>query len=132
MKSRLLAAAALTAASLVQGQTNWIRVAETDDSAWEVKPGSYEAGQTKGKQDIAVVIGRINNSKTKQVTVGKWYVTLSDCSREMGTIVTLDLDGKFRFENDFVFGAGSVATAIAESICAAHALEVKSRDQKGI
>lgn len=132
MKAILFVIASLTAAFVAQGQTNWIRVAETDDSTWEVKPGSFEVSQTKGKQDIAVVIGRINNSKTKQVTVGKWYVTLYDCSREMGKMVTLDLDGKFRFENDFVFGAGSVATAIAESICAVHAFDVKSRDQKGI
>lgn len=132
MKPLLLAVVATFASLASQAQTDWIRVAETDSRNWEVKAGSLEVGQTKGNVDIVFVIGRVHEKTTKQITVGKWYVSLADCSREMGKLVTLDLDGKFRYENEFVYGAGSVASGIAEAICGAHAQQVKARDQKGI
>jgi hypothetical protein len=131
MRVALLAAAVL-APAMAMAQADWIRVASTDDMLWEVKPGSFELRQTKGNVDIAVVVGRVKERKNTRITVEKWYVSLSDCGREMGKLVTLDVDGKFRYENDFVFGAGSVAAGIAEAISGAHAERVRAREKKGI
>lgn len=132
MRSLLFAVVGAFASLAGQAQSEWIRVAETDSANWEVKPGSLEVGQTRGNVDIVFVIGRLHDKTTKQITVGKWYVSLADCNREMGKLVILDLDGKFRYENEFVYGAGSAATGIAEAICGAHSQQVKARDQKGI
>ena len=99
---------------------------------WEVKPGSLELSKTKGQVPIVVVVGRVSNQSSRQITLSKWYVSIKDCEREMGKVVTLNLDGQYRFENDFVFGGGNVATAMAESICGAYTYQVNTRNRKGL
>ena len=113
-------------------QEKWINVASSDDSSWEVQPRSLEETKTKGGNEIAAVVGRIANKKTKKVELRKWYVSIEDCDRKMGKLVTLDIDGKFQFENDFVFGAGTIATSVAEGICGGYEYRVQAKDKKGI
>jgi hypothetical protein len=50
----------------------------------------------------------------------------------MGKIVSLNIDGTYLFENDFVFGSGSVASGMAEAICGAYTYAVKTREKKGL
>jgi hypothetical protein len=116
----------------VLAQQDWIPVAETEKSTWHVKPGSLEIAKTKGQVDIVAVVGRFANKSTSKIDLHKWYVAVSDCQRQMGKVVTLNIDGTFAFENDFVFGSGSVASGLAEAICGAHAFQIKSREDKGI
>jgi hypothetical protein len=132
MRSVVIAVAASLAASAGYADTRWIRLSESNDMVWEVKPGSLDASRTKGGADIAVVVGRVRHVKNKNVSVYQWYVTLEDCDREMGKVVSLDMDGKFRFETEFVFSAGSVASIMAEAICTANTMQVKVRSDKSI
>jgi len=118
--------------STALAQTDWIPIAGTDDKVWHVKPGSLEISQTKGQTPIAVVIGRTGDKKTRQIQVYKWYVSLADCQRELGKVVSLNVDGSYAFENDFVFSSGNVASAMAESICGAYFYQVKYREKKGM
>ena len=132
---QLLLAAAL-AGAMISGaalaQSDWIRIAETDDTTWDVKPGSFEVGKTKGQAPIAVVVGRTTDNSSKRIRVYKWYVSLDDCNREMGKVVSLNVDGTYVFENDFVFGSGNIAAAMAQSICGAYTYQVKMRDKKSL
>lgn len=114
------------------GQPEWLNVSNSDENAYDIKTGSLEELKTKGGVDVAIVIGRVSNRKTRQIDLEKWYVSVADCDRELGKLVTLDLDGKYKFENDFVFEGGSVASRIAEMICGSLAIRVKTRQNKGI
>ena len=105
---------------LAAAQEDWINIANSDDSKWDVKSGSLENSKTKGGTPIAVVVGRISNTTTKRIELYKWYVSIDDCSRGLGKVVTLGVDGQYKFENDFVNSSGNIATAMAESICGAH------------
>ena len=125
----LIASLCLTTAI---AETGWVEIASDDDSTWHIKAGSLEFGKTKGGTSIASVIGRISNSKTSQVALRKWYVSAVDCKKKMGKVVTLDISGEYKFENDFVEGAGTIATAMAEAICGAVYYKIKEKDSKSL
>ncbi|MNN55239.1 hypothetical protein D3C81_1701020 [compost metagenome] len=42
---------------------------------------------------------------------------IGDCNNRSGTIYTTDMADKYKFDNDFAFGAGNIASGLAESIC---------------
>lgn len=127
-----LLALALGASLPLSAQTNWVNVANSEDSQWDIRAGSLDETTTKGGTRIAVAVGRVSNTKTKRIDVEKWYVSLDDCERQMGKLVTLDVDGEYLYENDFVVGSGSIGGSVAGFICAAHNLRVEARDKKGI
>ncbi|MGR6035706.1 MAG: hypothetical protein ACU4EQ_00655 [Candidatus Nitrosoglobus sp.] len=63
----------------------------SSDGAWkwdvDVKAGSLEISQTRAEVPIAVVIGRITNTGSNNVSLFKWYVPLKDCVAESGIVV---------------------------------------------
>ncbi|MBL0718356.1 hypothetical protein JI742_00490 [Piscinibacter sp. Jin2] len=113
-------------------QQAWLEVAKNDDGIWEVQNGSFEETKTKGGEAIAIVVSRVTNRSTNRIDLRKSYVTLSACERRMGKIVTLDLDGKFRFENDFVVGGETIASAVAEFICEVYSIRAKEAEKKWV
>ncbi|WP_448173020.1 hypothetical protein [Rhizobacter fulvus] len=117
---------------LALAQEDWINIAASDESKWHVKSGSLESTKTRGGTPIAVVIGRISNETTKRIDLFKWYVPIQDCERGLGKVVSLGIDGEYKFENDFVNGSGSIATAMAEAICGAQKYRTTERQKKGI
>ena len=95
---------------------SWIYIASSAESIWYGQPGSFEEVNTKAGVPIAAILGKIQNTKTSHIDLYKWYVSLSDCERNLGKLVTLDIDGNYRFDNDYVKGSGNVASQIAEFI----------------
>lgn len=113
--------------------TNWISLDETKDgSKWEAKPGSFEFSTNRNKISVAVIAGRVVNSKTSEIQLYKWYVTAADCSKKMGKLVSLGVDGEYQFDNDFMYGSGSVASSIAEFICAVADNNIKKAEGKSL
>lgn len=47
-------------------------------------------------------------------------------------MVALDMDGEYKFESDFVFDAGNVASTTAEAICSLYAEQHRSNRSKGL
>jgi hypothetical protein len=135
-KLKRLAAAAVIAliCTPVLPQVDWINIAASAESnmRWDIQPGSLEFSTNKGGSAIAAVVGRITNTKTSTINLYKWYVSGVDCKKKMGTIVSLNISGEYLFENDFVFGSGSVATAIAETICGAADYTIAEKTKKSI
>lgn len=114
-------------------ESGWVDIATNPDgSVWAAKSGSLEFSETKGKTPIALVVGRVTNSKTSKIDLYKWYVSGTDCASEMGKIVSLNISGEYLFENDFVFGAGNIAAAMAELICGAAQYEIKATKDKSL
>lgn len=114
-------------------ESEWVDIAtHPDGSVWAAKAGSLEFSETKGKISIALVVGRVTNSKTSKINLYKWYVSGADCANEMGKVVSLNISGEYEFENDFVFGAGNIAAAMAESICGAAQYRIKTTKDKSL
>ena len=112
---------------------SWIAIAESQDSLWQVQPGSLNFGNNKNGTAIASVVGKITAKRSQKIDLHKWYVSGSDCRSKMGKLVTLKIDGSFSHENDFVFGSGSVASAMAETICGAAMRQAgKANEGKGL
>jgi hydroxyethylthiazole kinase-like sugar kinase family protein len=132
MKRLAVAAIAIFSLTTSIAETGWVEIASDDDSTWHIKSGSLEFRKTKGGVNIASVIGRISNNKTSQVALRKWYVSAVDCKNKMGKVVTLDISGDYKFENDFVEGAGTIASSMAEAICGAAEYRIKEADSKSL
>ena len=95
---------------------DWVPLDNTDEMTWEGKAGSLKISTNNSNETVATAMGRFTG-KDRKVEFEQWYVRKKDCSRGAGKIVTTDLDGNFRFENDFLIGGGTVATSIAEMLC---------------
>ena len=96
----------------------WIMVGRTDTMTWHVRSGSLTVTEMQGNVPVVMVDGRITVHETSRITLYKWYVPVSDCTRGMGQIIALNMDGQYRYKVDFVAGDGSAASGMAEYICA--------------
>lgn len=85
----------------------------------EAREGSFELRFNGTKEEIAVITGKaVRGGPTGSVELEKWYVRTKDCKNKQGKAVTLTMDGEFKFDNDFIFGAGNMKSEKAEFICA--------------
>ncbi len=129
----LVSAIALFLSFSASAGTNWISLGETKDGLkWEAKPGSFEFSTNRNKVSIAVIAGRVLNSKTTDIELYKWYVSAADCSKKMGKLVSLSISGEYQFDSDFMYGSGNVASDIAEFICAVAEDNIKKTKGKGL
>jgi len=114
-------------------QSDWINISTSkDDTTWDIKPGSFEFSKTKAGVPIALVVGRTKNPDTSQISLYKWYVTINDCKKQMGSIVSLNIDGTYFHENEFVFGSGNIASSLAETICSVAEYSEKRASEKSL
>lgn len=111
---------------------DWIKIAETDDTLWEGRAGSRIPATTKSGKEISVASGRIFDRKEKRFDFVKWYVSVEDCYNGYGKLVTLNMQGEYRFENDFVEKGGSVASSLASMLCYPLLEEKREKAGKGI
>jgi hypothetical protein len=113
-----IGAASLALASVTAGaQDNWIPLTSSDLSDGAVLKGSFQIGKNKSGDAIAVVTGKESDKRTKQIALEKWYVRVLQCQQQQGKLVGLTMDGEYKWEADFIFGAGSVGAAKAQFIC---------------
>lgn len=107
---------------------DWIQLSETDDFLFEVRTGSYQSARTKSGTPISVLTGRSKNKKTGVVDFEKWYVTTEDCLKGSGKLVTLSLNGDFKFDSDYLRKGGTVASSIGDLVCDVQ----KAQDKRGL
>ncbi|MDM1715571.1 hypothetical protein [Thiopseudomonas alkaliphila] len=134
MKKTIASAAIILFSVQALAQSDWINIASLpgDSKKLDVQPGSFEFSKTKGGTPIAVVVGKITDTKSANISLYKWYVSLEDCQRKMGKVVSLNVNGEFAFENDFVFGSGSIATVMAETICGVAEFSLAEKKKKSL
>ena len=118
--------------SLGLANDDWIEGPFSDEYAYSYQSGSFAIIENKLGAEVAIIVSRLIDKKTKQITLGKLYVATSDCAKKSGKIVSLNLDGVYLFENDFIHGAGSLASANAEFICAVYSKVQSDKLDKGI
>lgn len=122
----------VAASSFAMADDGWIPAASNDQVEFSIKKKSGEITKNKAGDDIFVVVGRVLDKKSGKINLEKWYVKYSDCLNKQGQIVTLTLGGDYQYENDFVFGAGSIASSNAELICAGYEYVINKNNEKGI
>lgn len=128
----LTVAALIASCGSVVAEDGWtnIGISGKNNARYDVRNGSFEITKTKGEVLVAVVVGRITDPRTSNISVYKWYVPLQACVDKLGTVVSLNVSGEYQFENDFVFGGGNIAAAMGETICAVaeqYLTEIKSK-----
>ena len=107
---------------------DWIDLASSDAGFWEGRAGTMDFATTKGGIPIATASGRIRWTKDKSVDFVRWYVAVDHCKKGYGKLVTLNMSGEFKYENDYVKNGGSIASSIGDVLCSG----VEQRDLKGI
>jgi hypothetical protein len=68
----------------------------------------------------------------KVIALEKWYIRTAHCKRRQGKSVVLTMDGEFKYDYDFIFGAGNVGSVTSEAICGAYALRIKETSGKSL
>lgn len=132
-KSSILVMTLALSSTSAMANNDWFELDKTERCTFEGQSGSLEFATTRGGERIAVVNVRTScKDRPNQLELARRYVTLSDCERQRGKLVALDMSGNFKFENDFVFGGGTVATTIASVICEGARLRIKDQQNKSI
>jgi hypothetical protein len=114
---KLIVALMLAASSVMAHSQEWVTLSKAGSTTYDGLVGSVKVIENDGNVKVVVVTGRVSDSATNKITGEMWYVTVSHCRAKQGALVSLDLLGKFKYDNTFVFGMGSVASAIAEIVC---------------
>lgn len=129
MSKKFLAVFLVSVCSIGHAQKpDWVKLAETDEMVWDGRVGTREFGKTRSGKEMVVATGRTVDKKTKRITFEKWYVLVDHCRAGQGQLTTVDMDGAYKYETDFMFKGGTVASSLAEMLCYA----VSDRDGKGI
>lgn len=130
---KLIVAALLMAAPfLAFAQDNWIPVSNSQYGEGFALKGSYVLTKNKVGEEIAVITGKTDVKATSTIDLEKWYVRVADCRRKQGKLVALTMDGEFKYDSDFVYGAGSVGSAKAEFVCGVYEYQRQEKADKGL
>jgi len=116
---KIFIAALITCASISAHSQEWIKVAQNDNNVtYSILSKSVKIEKTRNGEFMVIGVGKTSNL-VKNTHIGElWYVTAKHCALGLGKLVTLDTAGEFKYENDFVNGLGTVASNIAETLCA--------------
>lgn len=130
----IVAAILIGQISRAAAEDSWTSIGAIKNSniRFDVRNGSFEVTNTKGGTPIAVVIGRVTNAKTLNISIYKWYVPLQACVDKLGIVVSLNISGKYQFENEFIFGGGNIAAEIGETICSIVAIHSNNTSNKDL
>lgn len=131
-KKIFLAILLLITATYSHADSDWVLISYTDNNTFEGRTKSQENTTTRGGKIISVFSGRIFYKKDKSYTFSKWYVSHEDCIAGYGKVVSLDIQGIYQHENDFVMNGGNVASTLAKAACHSVLEDIKDRDSKSI
>lgn len=115
-------------------QNAWEKISGnlTGTSEFFILRDSFEVRSNKNGDEIAVVTGKLTDHKSSSIDIYQWYVKTEDCYRQKGKLITLNLDGEFKYESDFIFDAGNIASVNAEAICSLYAEKYLKNRGKGL
>lgn len=120
--NRTLATLALacTAASIASA-ADWTPITQGEDGLnWLVQPGSLRVRTNTDKLQVAVVTTKIIlPDPTANVEINDTYVPTTHCAARRGYLAIIDFNNQLVATHPFVFGAGTMASIMAETICTA-------------
>lgn len=116
MKTQIAIALAIAGAPAAAQQ--WVEVAKSSETRYQIRAGSVERATNKAGQALTVVVGQTVD-RDGSINVYRWYVTDAHCDAGIGELVTLRANGTHAFDVDWTAGGTSIASTIAGLICAA-------------
>lgn len=120
----------LLAVGVAHAQTEWVLVAKSTTMEYSIKAGSGKLVENDSGVKVISALGKAYNKETRKVDPSIWYVPLSHCKIGRGNFVVTDVLGNYQSEHQFVFGIGSVAATIAETLCAVANLDKDGEKNK--
>lgn len=113
---------------LQQQPSDWVPVSAAPDgsSSWEAQRDSFSFAENNSGELIGLVNGRVVSFADNKVELFRWHVTIKDCSRKMGKMVYSDTSDAYLGSVEFVFGAGTHASRLAQAICEAAELKAEA------
>lgn len=107
------------ATTIVFAQGSWVQVSRSSTQVWEARAGSFEYSLTEStREPIVAMVVRVRDINGGRVEFERNYVRLSHCRAGFGKLVATDLNGRAKYDNDFILDGGNVASSIAETLCA--------------
>lgn len=103
--------------SPLQASPDWIDIGTANNTAFQIKRGSFRFDRDVSGNYLAVLMGRQIDLAAQDVFFVQWTVRAQDCAAERGPIFAYDTAGNAIWKNDFVFSGGTIAATIAEAIC---------------
>ncbi len=95
----------------------WVEVSSSDEIVVSFRKGSFDIGRNDGGETIAMAIAQFVDNK-QGVSYRKLYVTATDCRLGYGDLVSLELDGAYITSTKIVSRGDSVASGVADMLCA--------------
>ena len=110
---------------------DWMFVARSGTSLYEVRTGSFEHVLTADHEPASIALFRISglDGANRNIKFVRLYVRPADCNAGFGKLGETDVNGNLTDQNDFVIGGGNVASSLAEFICMAES-QVQQKSQK--
>ena len=106
---------ALVISSIAHAE-DWLHVVASTTDVFEARKGTLQHGLL-GTSPAVTMLVRIKHADDT-FTFARYFVTVEDCGKGYGVVVTNSIQGKFLHQADYVIGGGSIACVIAETMCA--------------
>jgi hypothetical protein len=98
---------------------DWVLMASNNNGLkWYGKRNSGIVGTLDKKYKDIVITYKKTSSSSDKVELGELFAKVNDCERGEGTIYYGNMDGKPTAHDQFVVYGGSIASGLAEAVCA--------------
>lgn len=114
--------------------SSWIQIAASDtgDVSFSAHKGSFEVAKTKDGTVVGSILGQYTIKENNTVYYYKLYASQADCAAGYGQLVLLDTDGTYSSESAFVSKGASIASGIADFICAVYDSVLEKQNGKSL
>jgi hypothetical protein len=117
MIKTILSILLVLAAAAAIAKDNWTLITSSDTKKYEARIGSLKPVFTEAGEPAAIILVRVTEFTTREMTFVRHYVRIADCRAGFGKLGEADLSSRATHEAEFVFDGGNVASMIAQTIC---------------
>lgn len=117
MTYKFIIGLALCATTTWATAQQWVKITESDSNTFFIQSGTVKFSENDSGVKVVIGNGKSVSNSTGKITGVQWYVPVVHCVQKRGKLVVTDTVGKYLSENDFIYGLGNIASAIAEIMC---------------
>lgn len=116
MKALAIIFALFSSVAMAAANDVWVHITSTAKGAeYEVKAGTINRAVMKDGAVLYYATGK--KTEDSKVTVYMWTVPEIDCHARSGELTVRDMTATKLFSVGFAYGAGNVASQVAEVVC---------------
>jgi hypothetical protein len=95
----------------------WYDVVHNDEVQVSMRDKSERIRKNDDGKPIVVATFRWYFKREDHIEVFQYYVLLSDCRKNQGQLVMMNMSGRVKHVGDWAAGAGSINSEIADMLC---------------